>query len=268
MTDWLEFILAFVVFLLTHSIPVRPPVKARLKAVIGPHGFSLAYSALSVAVLTWLIIAAGRAPYVEIWPRAEWQTWVPLIGMALAIVIAALAIGRPNPLSFGGGHNEGFDPENAGIIGWTRHPLLVALAIWSGAHLVPNGDLAHVVLFGVFFGFSLLGMKIIDRRNKRLMGADWERLRQTRRAFRPTRNGLIRTAIGLGVFLTLLLLHEPVIGVDPYPLRHWHQIRERSVGWRAQDIVGLFPSAPSRRYEADLTSSICQIFALSVFATP
>ena len=36
--------------------------------------------------------------------------------------------------------------------------------------LVPNGDLAHVILFGTFAGFALLGQRLIDRRKRREMG--------------------------------------------------------------------------------------------------
>jgi uncharacterized membrane protein len=54
-------------------------------------------------------------------------------------------------------------------------PLL--LALWSGAHVAPNGDVAHVVLFGLFAGFALAGMGMADRRKRRLMGdAEWTRL--------------------------------------------------------------------------------------------
>ncbi|MCB1357676.1 MAG: NnrU family protein [Maritimibacter sp.] len=214
---WLEYILAFAAFFATHAIPVRPPVKARIVARIGARGFSLAYSALSVAVLAWLIGAAGRAPYVEIWPRAPWQSWVPFGANALAAVIIALAVARPNPLSFGGARNAEFDPNHAGIVGWVRHPLLAAIALWAGAHLLPNGDLAHVILFGTFLGFALLGMKMIDRRKRRQLGGDWARLADTPRRVKITPGGLVRAVAGLALWWGLMLLHGPVIGFSPWP---------------------------------------------------
>ncbi|SMH45416.1 NnrU family protein [Maritimibacter sp. HL-12] len=217
MAGWGEYILAFAVFFISHGVPVRPAVKARLVARLGARGFSIAYSALSIFVLAWLIVAAGRAPYVELWPRAPWQAWVPLVLMAIATAILALAIARPNPLSFGGAHNARFDPANAGIVGWTRHPLLAAIALWAGAHIVPNGDLAHVLLFAVFLGFALLGMRLIDRRKRRQFGKDWERLAATSRRLSVTVDGAMRLALGLGVYAFLLWLHGPVIGVYPWP---------------------------------------------------
>ncbi|WP_210325885.1 NnrU family protein [Oricola nitratireducens] len=73
-----EYAAAFAVFLLIHAVPVRPPVKPWLVASLGRAGFGMAYSELSVAVLVWLIGAAARAPYVEVWKRAEWQNHVTL----------------------------------------------------------------------------------------------------------------------------------------------------------------------------------------------
>lgn len=216
MSGWIEYILAFVAFFLTHSIPVRPAVKSRLVAVLGARGFTIAYSILSIAVLALVIAAAGRAPFVGLWDWAPWQNHVTLTVMFVVCVIAALAIGRPNPLSFGGAGNERFDPDHPGLIGWMRHPLLVALFLWAFGHMIPNGNLAHVILFAVFAGFALLGMRIIDRRQKRIMGASqWAQLVNTRREITVTRNGLIRLAIAVAVYALLLSLHGPVIGVEP-----------------------------------------------------
>ena len=217
MSGWLEYTLAFTAFFVSHAIPVRPPVKARIVTLIGARGFTLAYSALSVAVLAWLIAAAGRAPFVELWPRVPWQTWVPFFANAGAAIVIALAIARPNPLSFGGARNAEFDPDHAGIVGWLRHPLLAAIGLWAGAHIVPNGDLAHVILFGTFLGFALLGMKMIDRRKRRQLGEDWLRVTQTTRRLEITPGGLARVAAGLALWWLLMALHDPVIGISPWP---------------------------------------------------
>lgn len=218
MLAWSEFIAAFAIFFASHAIPVRPGVKGLIVARIGSQGFTLAYSALSIAMLTWLIVAAGRAPYVMVWPFAPWQLWVPVVVNAVAMVILALGTARPNPLSFGGTRNDEFDPGSPGIVGWMRHPLLVAIGLWAAAHVVPNGDLAHVILFGVFFLFALAGMKIIDRRKRRYMGAEtWSRLTKTARRIEITPGGLVRVGIGLGLYALVLWLHDPVIGVSPLP---------------------------------------------------
>ena len=127
-----------------------------------------------------------------------------------------MVFGQPNPLSFGGWGNDKFDPENPGLIGWIRHPLLAALLIWSITHMVPNGNLAHVIVFGLFAAFSLLGMKIIDRRSKRILGVEnWQHLSNTSRRLTITRHGIIRIIIGVLIYLAILYSHEWVIGVTP-----------------------------------------------------
>jgi uncharacterized membrane protein len=216
MTGWAEFIAAFVVFFASHVIPIRPGVKGPIVARIGARGFTTLYAILSTVILIWLIVAAGRAPQVMLWEWALWQIHIPLSAMLPATLLITMSLGRPNPLSFGGLHNERFDPDHPGIVGWVRHPLLAALAIWAGAHMVPNGDLAHVILFGLFFGFALLGMRIIDKRKRRLM-PEWQRLTKTARRIEITPGGLVRFAVGCGIYGLLLWLHTPVIGVSPLP---------------------------------------------------
>ena len=216
LTEWSEFVAAFVIFFVSHRLPLRPEIKGWVGRQIGAGGFTLIYSLMSVAVLSWVIIAAGRAPYVELWGQAIWMNHAALALMGVATLLFAQAIGRPNPLSFGGLGNHRFDPANPGLIGWTRHPLLLVLGLWALAHVLPNGNLAHVLMFGQFAMFSLIGQRIIDRRKKRLLGeVEWARLAATRRQAGFTVNGFVRMLAGVALYLSLVYVHRPVIGVDP-----------------------------------------------------
>lgn len=224
MTEWLPFIAAFAAFFVSHSIPVRPPIKTKLVRFLGQRGFSLIYSAVSLGMLYLLIYAAARAPYVTLWDQMLWHRYVTLCGMLAMCLLLAISIGRPNPFSFGGWANHQFDPHNPGIVRLTRHPLLMVLALWAGLHLLPNGDLAHVILFGVFAGFALLGMTVVDRRRKRLMGADaWLNLAQQvsdAPLFQiPSSWWNLAFRVGLGVFgfIILLHLHGHILGVAATP---------------------------------------------------
>ncbi len=214
---WGEFAAAFALFLLTHMVPARPALRARLIATLGRGVYVAAYSALSVALLLWLIGAAARAPYVELWGFAPSQMWAPVLAMAPACLLGALAVGAPNPLSFGGAREADYDPARPGVVGLTRHPILVALALWAGAHLVPNGDLAHVILFGSFLAMALAGMAAIDARNRRAMGeARWRALlpkRWPRLADLSAR----RMIIGAGVYAALMATHPLFAGVAAIP---------------------------------------------------
>lgn len=219
---WIEFTCAFCVFFLSHAVPVRPPVRPWLEARLGARGFTMAYSLLSLGVLAWLIGAAARAPVVPLWDWAGWQNHVVLTLMLPVCLILGLAIGRPNPFSFGGARNSAFDPAHPGIVRLSRHPLLLALALWAAAHLVPNGTLAHAILFTTFALFALLGGKLVDRRKKRALGGDWAvllgRTRETplMRAF-PTLETSLRLLAGGGLYLLLIWLHPLLFGVSPLP---------------------------------------------------
>ncbi|WP_435312569.1 NnrU family protein [Primorskyibacter sedentarius] len=217
---WLEFVAAYAVFFASHSLPVRPSVRSRFEARLGSSGFTLAYSALSLVVLAWLIGAAGRAPHVAVWDLAPWQVHVPLTVMGPVCLILALSIGRPNPFSFGGARNDQFDPARPGIIRLSHHPLLLVLALWAAAHVVPNGDLAHVILFGAFAAFALLGGRLIDRRKRREMGPVWQRMLDRVAdapilSASPSVGTLLRLAAGIALYGALLWAHPFLFGVSP-----------------------------------------------------
>ena len=219
--SWTAFAIVFVAFFLTHSIPVRPAIKARLTQTLGARGFGMGYSLLSTGMLVLLIWAAGQAPYVQLWPHMPWQRHAAHLGMLMVCLILALSVGRPNPFSFGGANNDRFDPRRPGIVRLTRHPILLALAAWAVVHLLPNGELAHVLLFGVLGSFAVAGRALIDRRKRREMGTEqWQAL-ETRRRAAPVLQApvswaglIVRLAIGLGGFAVLLWAHPYVIGVS------------------------------------------------------
>ena len=215
--DWIMFFTALAAFYLTHLVPVRWP------ALRSRRGFGAGYGLVSTALLGWVIVAAGQAPFVPLWDQAPWMRWGVNLAMPLAILLICLGLGAVNPLSFGG-RSSGFDPAQPGIAGVVRHPLLWALLIWSGAHGLVNGDLAHVILFGGFAGFSALGMVAIDARKARQWGADMWITRASGTANWPFRGHwqgyrppLWRVVLAIGVWAALYHLHGPVIGVSPQP---------------------------------------------------
>jgi uncharacterized membrane protein len=217
---WFEFAAALAAFFLSHAVPVRPPVRPWLQARLGRAGFTLGYSLLSLVVLAWLIGAAGRAPHVPLWGWAAWQAYVPLVVMLPVCLILTLSIARPNPFSFGGARNARFDPVRPGIVRWTRHPLLLALALWAAAHVVPNGDLAHVILFGTFAAFAVLGRWLIDRRKQRDMGTTWFSMQAAVAATPALHRGVsgrtaLRLGCGVALYVVLILAHPILFGVSP-----------------------------------------------------
>ncbi|NHF73052.1 NnrU family protein [Paracoccus xiamenensis] len=226
MSGWTELILAFTAFLAAHVIPMRPALKSALIARLGRTGYIAAFSLLSLGLLYWLLMAAGRAPFIEIWPQAQWQRWLANLAMPVAISLVVFAVGVANPFSFGG-KVAGFDPDRPGIIGLTRHPLMWAFAIWAGAHLLANGDLAHVVLFGPLLIFALSGIWGAEARARRTL-PDFDRLAAHSSLWpggalisgrwRPRGwPSLLRLLVAGLVWAGLLHLHVPLIGLSPLP---------------------------------------------------
>lgn len=229
MDGWPDFALAYALFLVAHAVPAQPALRSRLVAALGRPLYLAIYIAASVVLLLRLIRTAQRAPFLPLWEYADWQAWIPNLAMPFVCLLVAFGLGAANPLSLGG-TGRGFDPDRPGIAGITRHPVLWALALWSAAHLFPNGDLAHVLLFGGFALFSLAGMAAIDLRQRRRLGdAEWRRL-AGRTAFLPFAAlprfgwpaGLEaqagwRVALALALWLGLLALHPAIARVSPFP---------------------------------------------------
>lgn len=218
---WLEFVLALLVFFASHAIPVRPPVRPWLVARFGQRSYILGYSVLSIAVLVWLFIAAARAPYVEVIPPVPVLRWFPVLVMPFVCVLAVAGLRSVNPLSFGGMGRGAFDPARPGVLAVSRHPILLAAALWTCVHVLVNGDLAHVILFGLMGGFGVIGIRIIDQRKRREMGPQWEQTAARTALCAP--GGLRHvspTDWGLGfiVYCGLLFAHEHVIGLSPFPI--------------------------------------------------
>lgn len=216
MTGWTEYAAAWGFFLATHALPSRPAIRPRLVAALGTRGYTLAYSALSLTALAWLIGAAGRAPRLPLWPQPAGAAWLVLAATIPAALLLAVSIARPNPFSFGGTRNHLFDPDRPGIVRLTRHPVLLALLLWAIGHLAVNGDLAHALLFGGFAGFALLGMRMLDRRAIRRKGAEAWRAEIARLRAAPLRlplgwTRLLSAAAGL---LAVILLHRWLAGAS------------------------------------------------------
>lgn len=89
---------------------------------------------------------------------------------------------------------------------WVRHPMLAAVILWSIGHLLANGDLASVLLFGSFLIYAVVNLVAVSARG------------DIRPATLSLRGDIIAVAIGVVAFLTFgLWLHGWLFGVRPFP---------------------------------------------------
>jgi len=221
-----SFIAILLLFLASHSIPARPAMRARLVMVFGERGYLSLYGLVSTGLLAWLIVAARRAPYVPLWAPTLEQYWAPVLVMPLALFLLIGGLLSPNPLSVGF-RGRTFDPMRPGIVEITRHPVLWGFALWGLSHVIANGDLVAVIMFGGFALFALAAMPAIDGRKRRELGAQWEQFagfaplipfaapRGSRRW--AWRVGLLPRTLGATIlaYAGLLMAHAWLFGPDP-----------------------------------------------------
>ena len=158
-------------FWLALHLFVAGPLRRGLVARLGERLFFGLFSLLSVIGLAWLVFAYRAAPFVPLWPTAPWAGYVALPLVLVAFTLVVLGRGRSNPTStrqkpIGAGRL----PVH-GITRVTRHPRLSGIALWAMAHLLVNGHLAALLLFGAILVTVLNGMASIDRKRRLAVGA-------------------------------------------------------------------------------------------------
>ncbi len=90
------------------------------------------------------------------------------------------------------------------IRGWLRHPMLNAIKIWALAHLLVNGDLGGMLLFGSFLVWAGIDRVAVKRRGD--LGAP--------RVPSFTRADAIALIAGTIAWVAMMLLHPVLIGVS------------------------------------------------------
>ncbi|QCI68039.1 NnrU family protein [Phreatobacter stygius] len=134
-------ILGLVLFLGAHAFTTLRAPRAQLIEGLGAGGYKGAYSLVSGVGLGLIIYGYGVARaqgYVQVWSPPAALGHVTALLMAVAF-IAAVASGGPN----------------GKIKSTLKHPLLVAAKAWALGHLLVNGDLASMLLFGSFLAWAV-----------------------------------------------------------------------------------------------------------------
>jgi uncharacterized membrane protein len=86
-----------------------------------------------------------------------------------------------------------------------KHPQLVAVKLWAFAHLLVNGTIGDVLLFGSFLVWAVMDRISLKKRSARpLPGTE------------SKANDVIIVVVGLALYLVFVFfLHEKLIGVRP-----------------------------------------------------
>jgi uncharacterized membrane protein len=183
-------ILGLVVFLGSHIFVTFRETRAALIARLG-----VGYRALFalVAIIGLALIVKGYADYrahewVQVWSPPAFMRHITITLMLFAAIFLAALI-----------------PSHIKV--WIKHPMVTSVKTWALAHLLVNGDLGSIILFGAFLlwgGYARVAAKRRGDRGFANPPTDWT-------------NDIIVVVLGVVLFFLLAYYFHPyVIGVPVF----------------------------------------------------
>lgn len=133
-------ILGLLVFLGVHTLTTLRDTRAALIGRLGESGYKGLYSLVSFAGLALIVWGYARyraTGWIDVWypPVAFRHITLLLMLPAVILVVASYIRGR--------------------IYTMLKHPMLAGIKLWAAAHLLANGDLGSIVLFGSFLAWAV-----------------------------------------------------------------------------------------------------------------
>ena len=180
-------IAGLVLFLGTHTLTTQRELRARFIASIGEGGYKIGYALVSLAglvLIVWGFSHYRATGWIDVWspPKALKYVNDALMLPAVILVVASYIRGR--------------------IYTTVKHPMLTGVKLWSFGHLLANGDLGGIILFGSFLAWAVFDRISLKRRTD--AGAP------------PIpvggiANDLIAVAVGVVAYLALAFAFHPVV---------------------------------------------------------
>lgn len=180
----LILVIGLIAFIAIHMIPSFPDLRGSLRQKLGASGYLIVFSLASLAAFGLIIYGKANAQFQTLYSPPLWGRHVAWVLVPISFVLLAGA----------------YLPGN--IKRFTAHPMLWGVVIWSIAHLLANGDLASVFLFGGFGLFALVAMY-----SAQLRGATKSDVRQ------PVTKDLTVLIIGLVAAVVVMRFHANLFKV-------------------------------------------------------
>ncbi len=186
-------ILGLILFIFPHSTRIfADDWRAGMIARIGEKPWKGVISLVSLAGFVLIVIGYGQARLdpVVLWAPPLWLRHIALLLNLIAFIslVAAYVPGNSIKSKFG-------------------HPMVVSVKAWAIAHLLANGNLADVILFGAFLAWS-----IVDFRNSRR----YDRAHHVSYPAGTLVGNLLTVVIGVAAWAVFMFyLHTWLIGVAP-----------------------------------------------------
>ncbi len=115
-----------------------------VRAPMGDKGKGLVAVAI-VASLLMMIFGYRGAEFIHVWAPPTWTVHLNNLMMLIAVFV------------------YGMSATKGRLRGKMRHPQLTAVKIWAVAHLLVNGDLASIILFGGMLAWAVASVILINR---------------------------------------------------------------------------------------------------------
>jgi uncharacterized membrane protein len=186
------FIIGIIIFLGSHSVRVfADPWRARMIHQLGEKKWKGLYTLFSLLGFILLIIGYSQARQntIIIWQPPFFMTHLAvLLNLFTFILLASSA------------------PNNNAIRLKLKHPMILGVKVWAFAHLLANGSLIDLILFGSFLIWAILDFRSARNRPSALKETPVISLKAT----------LITIFVGVAVWLAFIFgLHQWLIGVSP-----------------------------------------------------
>jgi uncharacterized membrane protein len=142
-------ILGLVLFLGVHVLTTQRDLRAQLIAMAGEGGYKIGYAlaaAAGLALIVWGFADYRATGWIDVWlpPTAFKHITMALMLPAVILVAASYIRGR--------------------IFTVLKHPMLAGVKLWAVAHLIANGDLGSIILFGSFLAWAVYDRISLKRR--------------------------------------------------------------------------------------------------------
>ncbi len=142
-------ILGLIVFIAPHVFVTRREARAGAIARLGEWPYKGLFSLISiigVVLIGWGFARYRASDYIPVWSPPDWTRHVAVALMWPAIVFFVAA----------------YIPGN--IKRTLKHPMLVGVKLWAFAHLLANGDLGSIILFGGILAWAVFDRISLKRR--------------------------------------------------------------------------------------------------------
>jgi uncharacterized membrane protein len=188
----LVLVLGLVVMLGAHLFVTFRDARAGLMERLGQNGYRALFSIVSIvglALISWGYAQYRAHEWIQVWSPPAFMRHIT-VGLMLLAVILMVAY---------------FIPSN--IKTKAKHPLLAGVKTWAFAHLLSNGDLGSILLFGSFLAWGVYGRIAAKRRGD--LGATTAPAGWT--------NDIIVVVLGIVIYLALgYAFHPMVIGAPVF----------------------------------------------------